>query len=184
MFIDCIQRHIAVCGFNDLAGFAKSDRNFWNVISILEPSYPKIAVRGFLKIHHMRCYDVIGKDGLEDDELGIPKPEHLREAFRFSDAVALEPLLVHCRAGISRSTGMAMAIIVRAMFFDGFSEKEIFEQAPDILLGIRPQASPNPMFLELGFREFLPEETAITWTQRFVKHPTFLANRYTGSTAR
>lgn len=184
MFIECIQRHIAVCGFNDLAGYAKSDRNFWNVISILEPSYPKVALRGFLKVHHMRCYDVIGKGGLEDDDLGIPKPEHLCEAIRFSDHLAGEPLLVHCRAGVSRSTGMALVILVRAMVLDGFSETEILKETPEILLAIRPQSAPNPMFLELGFRAFLPEEIATDWMRRLVNHPAFMANRFKGSTPR
>lgn len=184
MFIECIQRHIAVCGFNDLAGYAKSDRNFWNVISILEPSYPKVALRGFLKVHHMRCYDVIGKGGLEDDDLGIPKPEHLRDAIRFADHLAGGPLLVHCRAGVSRSTGMALVIIVRSMVLDGFSEEEILEQAPDLLLAIRPQAAPNPMFLELGFQEFLSAGTATEWMRQLVNHPVFFANRFKGSSPR
>lgn len=184
MFIECIQRHIAVCGFNDLNGFAKSDRNFWNVISILEPNYQRIPQRGFLKIHHMRCYDVIGAEGFDEDEPGIPRADQIQEAIRFSDLAAGEPLLVHCRAGISRSTGMALVIVVRSMFLDGFSEREIHEQAPGILLAIRPQAAPNPLFLELGFREFLPEEIATDWMRRLVNHPAFMANRFKGSTPR
>lgn len=185
MFIEVCQRHLGVCSYNDLPRFAKSDPGFWNVISLLEPSFPKLALRGFRKIHHARLYDVIGLEGLEGDSgLGIPRAEHLKDIFRFADSVPGEPLLVHCRAGISRSTGVALCLIVRALHQRGDSSKLIAEQAPEIILQIRPQAAPNPLILELGFAEFLSAADARDLVVKLVNHPRLLENRFLGGSKR
>jgi len=185
MLIESCQRHLGVCSYNDLPRFAKSDPGFWNVISLLEPSFPKLALRGFRKIHHARLYDVIGLEGLEGDAgLGIPRAEHLKDIFRFDDSVPGEPLLVHCRAGVSRSAAVALAIIVRAMHLSGATYDEIRVQAPETLIQIRPQAAPNPLILELGFAEFLSATDARDLVVKLVNHPRFIENRFHGATRR
>lgn len=185
MLIESCQRHLGVCSYKDLQRFAKSDPGFWNVISLLEPSFPKLAIRGFRKIHHARFHDVVGLDDVEENEgLGIPRAEHLKEIFRFADSVPGEPLLVHCRAGISRSTGVALCLIVRAMHQRGDSLEQIGEEASEILLQIRPQAAPNPLILELGFVEFLSASDARDLVVKLVNHPRFIENRFHGATRR
>jgi len=181
MFIHEIHRNLAVCAFPDLARFAKSDPGFWNVISILEPNFPKMSMSGFLKVHHVRIYDAIGK--IEESSLGEPRSEHMRAIFHFADGVFGEPILVHCRAGISRSAAVALALIVRDLHRDGFVEDEILALAPELLIQIRPQAAPNPLMLELGFSEFLSAEKSREWMRRIVSHPTFFANRFKGAEA-
>lgn len=185
MFIESCRRHIGVCSFNDLARFAKSDPGFWNVISILEPSFPKLALGGFRKIHHARLYDVIGLEGLgTEGGLGIPRSEHMRAIFQFSDSLPGEPLLVHCRAGISRSTGVALCLIVRGMHTRRAPLERILDEAPGILLQIRPQAAPNPLILELGLGEFMTAADARKTTVSLVNHPAFLQNRFVGGSRR
>jgi len=183
MFIESIQRHIAVCGFSELPRFAKSDPDFWNLVSILEPSAPRFTIRGFRKIHVVRCYDVTGDEGIDgNDMLGVPRSEHLRAIYQFADSLPGQPLLVHCRAGVSRSAAVALAIIVRAMHLGGASYDEIRVQAPETLMQIRPQATPNPLILELGFSEFLSTETAKQLMIEIVNHPVLFANRHRGGT--
>lgn len=177
MFLESIQRHLAVCGRADLPRMAKADPNFWNVVSIGGPTQPPINPRGFKQIHRVICYDVGGTDPAKpDDTLGIPRKEHLAGIFRFADALTGEPLLIHCQVGVSRSTAVALCLIVRAMHADGFALEEIREQAADLLLAIRPQAAPNPLILELGLAEFLPAE-ARSLTAHLLKNPALLANR-------
>lgn len=181
MFFECIQRHLGVCGFADLPRFAKSDPDFWNLVSILEPSAPRLTIRGFRKIHAVRCYDVTGDEGLDgNDMLGVPRSEHIRAIYAFADSLPGQPLLVHCRAGVSRSAAVALAIIVRAMHLAGATCDEIRVWAPDTLIQIRPQATPNPLILELGFAEFLPADTAKQLMIEIVNHPVLFANRHRG----
>ena len=181
MFIDVLQCHLAVCAQRDLPRMARMDPKFWNVISIREPERPPIQTHGFKKITTVICYDMIGREGLEAGDLvGIPRKEHIQSVFRFVDLVAGEPILVHCWAGVSRSTAVALALIVRGMHFDGYSSKEIQEQAPELLIAMRPQAAPNPLVLELGLAEFLSGDDAKRLVTDLVSHPVLFSNRHKG----
>ncbi len=149
---------------------------------ILEPSFPRLTLRGFRKISSVRCYDVTGKEGLDADEaVGIPRTEHIRAIFEFADSLPGQPLLIHCRAGVSRSTAVALAIIVRGMHAGGTALQTIRDIAPETLLLIRPQAIPNPLMLELAFAEFLPPGTARQLMVEIVNHPVLFANRHKGA---
>ena len=164
---------------------AKLDPGFWNVISIREPERPQIQRLGFQKVHTMICYDMAGQEGLEENStLGIPRKEHIQSVFRFADSLAGEPILVHCWAGISRSTAIAMSLIVRGMHFDGFGFDEIRKEAPKILIAMRPQAAPNPLILALGLSEFLPIGDAERLVVELVNHPVLFANRLKGAEAK
>lgn len=185
MFIDLIQRHLAVCAQTDLPRMAKMDPNFWNLISIREPERPQIDRRGFKKVHTLICYDVTATEGLAGDELvGVPRVEHIRGILRFTDELAGEPLLIHCWAGRSRSTAVALILIAREMHADGFTIDEIRVEAPEILISIRPNAIPNPLILEMGLATFLPLEQARQLTVDFVNHPVLFANRMGGEPER
>jgi predicted protein tyrosine phosphatase len=158
---------------------ARFDPNFWNVISMRGPTQPHIDRRGFKQIHSVICYDVAGGDPSDpEDMLGVPRREHLQAIFRFADSIAGQPILVHCQAGVSRSTAVALALIMRGMCLDGFGANEISEQAPQMLLSIRPQAAPNPLILELGLSEFMPPIEARQLTAILLKNPILLANRH------
>ena len=182
MFIEFLQCHLAVCAQRDLPRMAKLDPDFWNVISIREPARPPIQRQGFQKVHTLICYDMIGKVGVEENStLGTPRKEHMQLVFRFADSLAGEPILVHCWAGISRSTAIALCLIVRGMHFDGFGYDDIRKEAPEILIAMRPQAAPNPLILGLGLSEFLPSGDAERLLNELVNHPAFFANRFKGA---
>lgn len=182
MFIASLQRHLNVCAQVDLPAFAKRDLGFWNVVSIREPSRPVPNPAGFRKFQTTLCLDVVGTDGLEANELiHATRSEHLKEIFRFADSAPGQPLLVHCWAGVSRSTAVALALIVRAMHGDGCSEDEMVNEASEILLAIRPQAAPNPLVLELGLAQFLDANSAKDLMVRLVNLPPLFQNRHKGA---
>jgi len=179
MFFEALQRHLAVCARADLTRTARFDPDFWNVISMRGPTQASIDRRGFKQIHQVICYDVAGGDPSDtEDMLGVPRREHLQAIFRFADSISGEPILVHCQAGISRSTAVALALIVRGMHLDGHTAPEIGEQAPQMLLAIRPQAAPNPLILELGLSEFMPPVESRRLTEVLLGNPALFANRH------
>lgn len=118
MTIPCLQRHLAVCAQPDLPGWTKDEPDFWNLISIREPNRPRIDTRGFRKVHNIVCHDVVGTQGVSEEDqktLILPSAKHVRGVFVFADETETEPLLIHCWAGVSRSTAMALSLIVKSM---------------------------------------------------------------------
>ena len=78
-----------------------------------------------------------------------PQQEHVADLVTFACGLLKEPradvhLLVHCHAGVSRSTA-SMALIL-ALTLPDLAANRIFEE----VLRIRPQAWPNLRILELG----------------------------------
>lgn len=184
MFLEPLQRHLAVCARADLPRRAKLDPSFWNVVSMGGPTQPAIERRGFKQVHRIICYDVAGGGPSNpDDSQGVPRREHLQGIFRFADSIAGEPILVHCQFGVSRSTAVALSLIVRAMILDGIAPTQISEEAPLLLLSIRSQAAPNPLILELGLSECMPPDDARQLVWKLLGAPAFRANRPEGNKA-
>jgi predicted protein tyrosine phosphatase len=178
MFIDYIQRHIAVCGRRDLPRIAELERGFWNVVSICGTTQPAIARAGFRRVHHVVFDDVFAGEGTgPDEQLTAPCSGHFRGIFRFTDEAAGEPVLVHCQAGISRSPAVALCLLVRSMRFDGFTDEEIVATAPALLLRVRPQAEPNPLVLETGLAEIFGPTEARRWRQQLLAHEALAGKR-------
>jgi len=127
---------LTVCGLDELDGH--SGRGVTHVLSILDPDWP-------------------------DPEAFLTYGPHFRAIFRFNDAIEPEPgvvlpqesdveeilafargagpdlrhLLIHCHAGVSRST--AAMLMILAQTHPGESEEAMVGR----LLRIRPQAWPN-----------------------------------------
>ena len=84
--------------------------------------------------------DVIYHDVLLEDEMYAElSREILDEATEFID-FAHSPVLVHCFAGVSRSSSVVIAYLMRF-------RKTTFQQASDFLTDKHPRAQPNPKFL-------------------------------------
>jgi len=182
MFLEAIQQHIAVCAQNDLPNYTKRDAGFWNLISIREPSRPQIDPNGFRKIQRSEFDDIAGLEGLDDSSRWImPNEEHIREIMSFADSVWGEPILIHCWLGSSRSTAVALALIVRGMHSDGFTTDEIIKDAPEHLIAMRPRSVPNHLVLTLALKSFLDEETTDHLVNALLHHPVLFSNRYPGA---
>ncbi len=138
---------ISVCGIEELTGHCETGVS--HTLSILDPEWPVPEAFGAFGEHaklELRFHDVV--------EEGIPgtlppREEHVAALLAFGRELTAEPppeahLLVHCHAGVSRSTA-SMALILA---------QGLPEAGPDRVFGeilrIRPQAWPNLRILEMG----------------------------------
>lgn len=138
---------ITVCGIEELEGHTEAGVS--HVLSILDPAWPVPEAFGSYGEHaklELRFHDVI-----EDDAADQPGPgrEHVVQLLRFGRDLAAEPppaahLLVHCHAGISRSTASMALILAQAL-----PQRTAAEIMAEVLR-IREKAWPNLRIIELG----------------------------------
>jgi predicted protein tyrosine phosphatase len=137
---------ITVCGIDELAGHG--DAGVSHVLSILDPGWPVPSAFGTYGEHErleLRFHDII------EDEAGMipPRLEHIERLLAFGRDLMAEPpsgahLLVHCHAGVSRSTASMAVILAQAQ------PARPAEAAFDKVLRIRPGAWPNLRIVELA----------------------------------
>lgn len=137
---------VSICGVAELHGFAT--RGVSHVLSILDPYTPTPAAFAVFRPH--RRHDMRFHDTIVGDDLGKPLPqdEHVEAVLAFGEALAGEPvdhLLVHCFAGVSRST--ASAVMLMAQRNPG-REAECFAALHDI----RPRCWPNSAMIGIADR--------------------------------
>ena len=82
------------------------------------------------------CFDDISSP---KDEWILPKERHVHSALEFADNLGGGSLLIHCHAGISRSSGIALAIIAKGLG-PGKEKKALME-----LEKINPNCAPNAL---------------------------------------
>lgn len=136
----------AICGIEELGGYCTV--GVTHVLSILDPVFPDPAAFADFGAHRrlaLRFHDVIG------ERMGMIAPriddvERLLEFGREMTAAAdaAPYLLVHCHAGISRSTASMYLLLAQ-------SRPDL--PADDVLAavrGIRPAAWPNMLLVEYG----------------------------------
>lgn len=137
---------ITVCGIQELPDH--SAVGITHVLSILDPDWPVPDAFGTFGEHErleLRFHDVI-----EDTKsMRPPMPEHVEKVLAFGRTMLAEPppgahLLVHCHAGVSRSTASMILIIAQAR-----------PQAPAATIvqevyRIRGKAWPNLRIIEMG----------------------------------
>jgi predicted protein tyrosine phosphatase len=137
---------ITICGIDELAGHCETGAS--HVLSILDPDHPIPQAFGRFGEHdklELRFHDVIEEDpGMEP-----PREEDVARILAFGRGLMREPatrahLLVHCHAGISRSTA-AMALIL-AQALPNLPGCDIMQE----MLRIRPKAWPNLRIIEIG----------------------------------
>ena len=135
---------ITVCGIDELPGHCEA--GVTHVLSILDPDHPGLTAFGAYGEHErleLRFHDII------DPTPGrqLPAADDVENLLEFGRTLPVEAdahLLVHCHAGISRSSA-SMALLLSQSMPDCPGEA-IFEE----LLRIRPIIWPNLRILELG----------------------------------
>ena len=138
---------ISVCGIEELTGHCETG-GASHVLSILDPGWPVPEAFGSFGAHErleLRFHDVI------EEFAGTvsPRLEDVARILAFGRDLFAEPpehahLLVHCHAGISRSTA-SMALILAQGLPDLPARRILAE-----VLHIRPKAWPNLRLVELG----------------------------------
>jgi predicted protein tyrosine phosphatase len=137
---------ITVCGIDELTEHCTVGVS--HVLSILDPGWPVPPAFGAFGEHQrleLRFHDIIA----EAADRIAPEREHVAALLGFGRDLLAEPprsrhLLVHCHAGISRSTAAMTLILAQAL-------PDV--PAPEIIaevLRIRGKAWPNLRMIELG----------------------------------
>ncbi len=135
---------ITVCGLEELGGHCATGAT--HVLSILDPGFPVPEAFGQYGEHarlELRFDDIVDERSVAVE----PQAHHVEQILAFGRTIAAEPgasLLVHCHAGISRSTAAMTLILAQAM-------PEM--PAPEVLAmvhAIREKAWPNIRIMELG----------------------------------
>lgn len=137
---------ITVCGIAELAGHC--DVGVSHVLSILDPGWPVPEAFGTYGEHaklELRFDDVI------EEVAGAVAPgrDDVARLLAFGRELEAEPssaahLLVHCHAGVSRSTASMALILAQAL--PERPAAEIFDE----VVRIRRQAWPNLRIVEMG----------------------------------
>lgn len=136
---------ITICGIPELGAHCAA--GVTHVLSILDPGYPDPVAFNDFSAHRrfgLRFHDVIGPYG--DDIL--PSAADVAALLEFGREVELAGqdthLLIHCHAGVSRSTASAALLLAQAD--PARPVDDIFTE----IGRIRPRAWPNILMLELG----------------------------------
>ncbi len=137
---------ITVCGLEELAGHA--EREVSHVLSILDPSEPEPEAFGAYGEHarlELKFHDIIE----ETPGFFAPQQEHVGQMLEFGQDLLRDPanvrhLLVHCHAGISRSTASMTLLLAQAQ--PDLSADQVLAQ----VVHIREKAWPNLRILTLG----------------------------------
>jgi predicted protein tyrosine phosphatase len=78
-----------------------------------------------------------------DLELDSPKEHHVYDILNFCTTLKpIDNIIVHCHAGISRSTAAALIIM--------YTITKDIDKCVELLLDMRPQASPNRLLCKIG----------------------------------
>ena len=137
---------ITVCGIEELAGNCSAEAS--HVLSILDPDCPVPEAFGAFGEHEkleLRFHDVI--DELPGHQ--APQPAHVERILAFGRNLLAQPrsathLLVHCHAGISRSTASMALILAQAL------PTQPAAAIVGMVHQIREKAWPNLRLIEIG----------------------------------
>ncbi len=142
---------LTICGIDELPDHGP--RAVTHVLSLLDPNWPELTGFQGYGVHSrttLRFHDAINPG----PGLTLPTREHVGEILGFGGQIAAEApgqaerhLLVHCHAGISRSTAAMISLLAQASPDE--TEDRLFERVRQI----RPQAWPNSLMI--GFADDL-----------------------------
>ena len=135
---------LTICGIPELDEHCAA--GVTHVLSILDPDWPDPPAFAAFPPHHrlaLRFYDVI--EARPDQYAPASADVERLLAFgREPDLTAGSHLLIHCHAGVSRSTAAAALILAQAQ--PGRPAREALEAVAQL----RPRAWPNLRILEFG----------------------------------
>lgn len=140
---DLVPYRISICGLEEFHAY--EDEGVSHVVSILDPGFPE--PDGLARLPRHILFRSHYDDVIDPPPDGMVPPAHEDVAGLLSHGAKMEDsashVLVHCHAGISRSTASAVLLMVR-----GNPGRE--DAAFDALKRIRPRCWPNTRILRLG----------------------------------
>jgi predicted protein tyrosine phosphatase len=135
---------LTVCGLDELEEHGA--RGVTHVLSLMDPGWPEPAAFRAFAPHRRAAYYF--HDAIEPaPDLTLPRAADVEAILAFGREIGDDPshLLVHCHAGISRSTAAMLMILAQA--FDRENEDALVAR----LERTRPQAWPNSLMI--GFAD-------------------------------
>lgn len=176
MILHPLTRHLAVCSLGEVQRFLDMDRNFWNVISIRDTTRSRLALRWSKEVLPQYFDDVEMVE--EGSRWIVMSAEQAQEIWQFVGRMESGPILIHCVAGLSRSTAVAAAIIVRGLLEAGVSATDVAGETVERLLAIRPPACPNGWVLLRMLEQALDPTTASQITKAIWENDRIIHNRF------
>ncbi len=134
---------LTICGLDELDGH--SARGVTHVLSILDPGWPEPAAFWAFEPH--RRATVYFHDAIEPaPDIVLPRVADIEGILAFGRDMGddLGHLLIHCHAGISRSTAAMLMILAQAFAHE--DEGAIVDR----LVRTRPQAWPNSLMIRFA----------------------------------
>jgi predicted protein tyrosine phosphatase len=161
MFVASLNQSVVVVGLDEVFRLPANELSGWNILSIRgrmnERPLNFPAARRVKTLH----FDDVEAD--HSDYLFAATPKDIEDAIAFGREVGEEPLLIHCHAGISRSTAAAWIIIWDKLK----NEPDAVQLSFDIVRKLRPILLPNRHVLRLGIEALAPKETQKRILQQF-----------------
>ena len=126
-----------------LSAAREIDHSIYDGIITIEDSFEEDPLRIDPNIcpQLVLCFDDISRPV---DDYILPEKKHIQKALKFADNIDGGSLLIHCFAGVSRSSGIALAIIAQGLGI-GKEKKAVKE-----LQRINPCCMPNKLVVWLA----------------------------------
>jgi predicted protein tyrosine phosphatase len=134
---------ITICGLSELAGHAEA--GFSHVVSILDPAFPDPAEFSDYPSHRRVVwrFDDVVQVGHGFAEPSARDVSAILDLGRQLAAEPVEQVLIHCHAGVSRSTATAIVLMVQ---HNPGREEEAFAE----LARLRPYSWPNALMIGIA----------------------------------
>jgi predicted protein tyrosine phosphatase len=163
MYIESLRQKMRIESQEEVCRMNPIQLQGWNILSItgcmdrgLILDFP-----GAKRVRSLYFDDVV----VNNPEKGFMSAtvSEIQEAIGFSHEVGDEPLLIHCHAGISRSTAMAWIIV-----YDKLKQKpHAVRRSFEIVRKVRPILRPNLRVLRLGVDVLVPARNRSRIIQEF-----------------
>jgi predicted protein tyrosine phosphatase len=140
------------------------------IASIADPELRK-KVRDWIGKGSWKCCELDFHD-IERAAPGLIEPQrhHLETALKAGNEVASHlPIIVHCQAGISRSSAVALTLSIDRLIRSGEGANEAVEKAIDELGRYAPHARPNMHIVDLA-ASILPLDGAVFRDKAWLLH--------------
>jgi predicted protein tyrosine phosphatase len=136
---------LVICGLDQINAHCTSDIS--HIVSILDPGYDKPEALARFAAHEridLRFHDIID----EHDQMTAPQRDDIDRLLQFGRSMLQSPsainVLIHCHAGLSRSTAAALLLLMQGQ------PRQSPETTMTQLLEIKPNAWPNLRMIEIG----------------------------------
>jgi predicted protein tyrosine phosphatase len=164
MYIELLDQDLTIASHEEAMLLHENGHAVWNVLSISD----KVVLER-PRFHEARRVTHLLFDDVESDSPAdghyAATPSDVRTAISFAWEIGNEPLLIHCYAGISRSTAIAWLIA-----YDRLKERpDAVRRAFEIVRELRPMMRPNRHVLMVGLELLVSQDKRAEVEQLFLQ---------------